>query len=176
MYFVHSVKRSQTDFIQQYHPLLILDILSSVNFWTLTRWCCHWEEKWYTRTFHKIILISLSGQFLHVSIIFLHTKVINGYFTFPGNDLPALLEQIPMNTSNIHSHRDRLDRIDDRLDQHEEELGAHSESLKVNSERLEHQRERIEELEIPNCECQHLPLNALSAASLWYIWNAFACL
>ena len=96
----------------------------------------------------------------------MHTKVINGYFTFPGNDLPALLEQIPMNTSNIHSHRDRLDRIDDRLDQHEEELGAHSESLKVNSERLEHQRERIEELEIPNCECQYLPLNALSAASL----------
>ena len=83
----------------------------------------------------------------------------NGYFTFLGNDLPALLEQIPMNSSNIHSHRDRLDRIDDRLDQHEEELGAHN-------ERLEHQRERIEELEIPNCECQYLPLNALSAASL----------
>ena len=98
---------------------------------------------------------------MHVSIIFLHTKVVNGYryFTFPGNDLPALLEQIPMNTSNIHSHRDRLDRIDDRLDQHEEELGAHN-------ERLEHHRERIEELEIPNCECQYLPLKALSAASL----------
>ena len=94
-------------------------------------------------------------------------------FLFQGDDLQALLAQIPMNTSNIHSHRDRLDRNDGRLNQHEEVLEAHRESINIVNERLEHQRERLEELEIPNCECQNnnfLGSHCTSCRKKWYTW------